>query len=134
MQKMWLLILGALLVFSSSVASQAAEEPVGISGEWTGTAANSEGGYHNKEVLNIKEHADGTLTGKWGPSDRLWTIEKGERVTATLVQWEGSDKAGGYYRVRCTQKGTFLLAEWTFTQKVEGKVKGHAGASIFVRK
>jgi hypothetical protein len=61
------------------------------------------------------------------------TIEKGERVTADVLQWEGSD-GKGHYRARCTQKGKSLVIDWTYTYKDGGKVKGDTGTMILVRK
>jgi hypothetical protein len=83
--------------------------------------------------LSATEHPDGSLTGKWGdPKDPL-TIEKGERVTANVLQWE-SPSGLGRYRVRCTQKGKSLVIDWCYTSVEEFKVRGHTGTSILVRK
>src|SRR5262245_24670302 len=108
MSRLMAVLLGALLVLCASPLGQAAdEEAIGISGKWTGGGHNSNGDYSAEGELEVKEHKDGTVTGEWGAPRHL-TIEKGERVTADLLQWESSDKKG-VYRARCTQKGKALV-------------------------
>src|SRR5262245_11009591 len=57
-----------------------AQEPLGISGKWAGMGVNSDGNKGTASLM-VKEHKDGTLTGKWGAAGSEMTIEKGERVT-----------------------------------------------------
>jgi hypothetical protein len=61
-----------------------AQEPRGISGNWTGTGVNSGGGTGTASLIG-EEHEDGTLTGKWGAAGGEMTIEKGERATPQVL-------------------------------------------------
>jgi hypothetical protein len=127
-----LLILGAFLVASPLSLGLAGEPPLGISGEWTGTAVSSEGKMVPNH-LSVTEHPDGRLTGKWGHPDELLTIEKGERVTPETLQWE-SPSGKGRYRVRCVQKGKSLVIDWSYTYLEDRMVRGHTGTTVLVRK
>ncbi len=125
-------IFGALLVASPLSLGSAREAPLGVSGEWMGSAVNSEGKLAPNH-LSITEHQDGRLTGKWGHPDDLMTIEKGERVAPDTLQWE-SPSGKGRYRVRCAQKGKSLVLDWSYTFLEDGAVKGHTGTTVLVRK
>jgi hypothetical protein len=61
------------------------------------------------------------------------TIEKCERVTPDTLQWE-SPSGKARYRVRCTQKGKSLVLDWSYTFAEDGKVRGHSGTTVLVRK
>ena len=83
-------------------------------------------------MLTIREHADGRLTGKW--TNLEMTIEKGERVTESVIRWESTDEKGGQWRATGTQRGKALIIDWTLTIKEEGKVRGVTGTCILLRK
>jgi RNA polymerase sigma factor (sigma-70 family) len=102
-----------------------------ISGKWTGMGVNSDGNKGTASLI-VKEHPDGTVTGKWGAAGSEMTIEKGERVTPQVLHWECS--TGIYrYRVRCTMEGKALVITYTLTGKEDGKVNGHTGTGVLVR-
>lgn len=82
--------------------------------------------------MEVKESKDGTVTGNWGAPVHL-TIEKGKRVSDTVLEWEGSD-AKGTYHARCTQKGQALVIDWTYTLKGDVKAKEDTGTIVLVRK
>jgi hypothetical protein len=132
MQKMILVLLWAFLLVGLSFPGQIrAQDPDRISGKWTGTGVNSDGGKATGALI-VMEHKDGTLTGKWGATGGEMTIEKGERVTEHVLHWECSN--GMYhYRVRCTVEGKALVITYTLTWKEDGKVKGSTGTSVLVK-
>lgn len=119
------MILSGLLV---SVCG-AQDEPRDITGKWVGTAINH-AGEKTDDFLVIREQPDGTLTGEWHVKDMV--IEKGERISSTLLYWE-STLGEGRYRVRCKQLGKALVLEWTYSEKTDGKVKGGTGVTVLVR-
>jgi hypothetical protein len=133
MNRLVLVLLGVSLLIGLPARGQVADKEVGISGKWKGFAVNSDGGASDIEFLDVKEKTDGTLTGKCGNRDLVMTIEKGERVTPEVVQWEASDPSAGVYRYRGVQKGKVLQLEWTHTRKEDGKVKWHTGTVLLVR-
>jgi hypothetical protein len=139
MQKLTLAISWALLVAGLSCApglAQAQERTVNISGTWSGTAVNSDG-HTGKASLIVKENADGTLTGQWGPFSKEATIEQGERVTREVLHWEASwaseTTPKTRYRMVCTVMGKTLVVHWIGTRKEGGKVKGETGMVVLVR-
>ena len=128
---MFALVWAFLLAGLSLPGNLGAQEPLGISGKWTGMGVNSDGNKGTASLL-VEEHPDGTLTGKWGAAGSEMTIEKGERVTPQVLHWECS--TGIYrYRVRCTVEGKALVITYTLTGKEDGKVNGHTGTGVLVR-
>ncbi len=107
-----------------------------ITGIWLGKFVTE------KEVvsagyLNITQHADGSLSGKWGNSPRsVLTIERGECVKNDVFQWEAASKANknGRYRVRATLRGKTLFLDVTYTWRENGKIKGLTAASSLTKK
>jgi hypothetical protein len=136
------LILAWLLGASQSVVpprsyGQEGERKGLVTGVWTGRYTNHDNGQSGDAYLDITEHADGTLTGKWGTDENTAVkIEHGERVTADLLQWEAvtEEKHQPRYRVRATLKGKTLELACTVTWREDGKVKGNTANSILTRK
>ncbi len=73
-----------------------------LTGIWRGTFV-TQNDVASNGYLDITEHADGSLSGKWGNDARgALTIEHGECVTKDIFQWEAPSQANekGRYRVR----------------------------------
>lgn len=139
MQKLTLAIALALLMAGLSFPpgrAQAQRPTADISGTWSGTAVNNNGRTATASLI-VKENADGTLTGKWGPPGKEATIEKGERVTSDVLHWEAAwadeNTPNTHYRVVCTVMGKALVVHWIGTRKQDGKVKGETGMVLLVR-
>lgn len=102
-----------------------------VTGRWTGKSANEKeqsGGF-----VDIKENADGTLTGKWGSKGNVMTIEKGERVTADVLRWESTFE-GGRWVVQAKVDGSSMVLDYSSTHKENGKIKGGVARSVLTRK
>ncbi len=107
-----------------------------LTGIWRGTFVTQHD-VASDGYLDITEHADGSLSGKWGNDPRgALTIEHGECVTKDIFQWEAPSQANekGRYRVRATLSGKTLQLDVTYTWREKGKVKGLTAVSTLTRK
>lgn len=106
-----------------------------LTGIWRGTYVN-QNDIPSKGYLDITEHADGTLSGKWGNGPRsALAIKHGERVTSDMFQWEASSSENekGYYRIRATIKENTMQLDITYTWRENGTVKGLTAYSLLTR-
>lgn len=129
--------LGFALLALTLASSASARDTVSLTGIWQGTFYANQNGAVSKAYLNITEHADGSLSGRWGNSPNgALKIEYGERVTEGVFQWEASSEANeqGRYRVRANLKGKTLQLDITYTWREAGKVKGLTAASMLTKK
>ena len=107
-----------------------------LTGVWRGTFV-TQNAVVSDGYLNITEHADGSLSGKWGNGPRgALSIEYGERVTENVAQWEAASAANeeGRYRIRATLNGKSLRLDVTYTWREKGKIKGLTAVSMLTRK
>jgi hypothetical protein len=113
------LLLPAIFLMTEQCAI--AQQP-SLTGKWKGTGIGGTDDVVNVSpdvALELKEHEDGTVTGHW---DSRVKIEKGERVTADLAQWEAHDGNWRFcYRCSIQRGGKLLAIEITQTTKEDGK-------------
>jgi hypothetical protein len=117
-------------------AEKQPEKKNSLTGVWKGTYTNHTNGLSGGAYLDVTEHPDGTITGKWGSdAESANKIERGERVTAQVLHWEMESKEEGkpVYRVRATQKDKALVLDITVTWREDGKVKGATATSVLTR-
>ena len=128
------LLAGAFVIYAG-VGPALVQGENSLTGIWRGTYVTQDEVVSNG-YLDITEHADGALSGKWGNGPRgALTIEQGERVTADTFQWEAPSPAHvrGRYRVRATLRGKTLQLDVTYTWRVDGKIKGLTAVSALNR-
>lgn len=125
-------ILGlAVLLAQATFTNTAVADHPPISGKWSGVFENSLG-FDGEDALNIMAYKDGTVTGTWDGKK----LERGERVTENLFQWE-ANKGDYRYCARCHVKagGKALLIEYTVTTRSNDRsVYGYTGTSVLTRR
>ena len=125
-----IILLTCIIAIAGFVPTLGADQP-SLTGKWSGKYVNSFG-FDGEDSLDIVVTKDNTVTGTWDGKK----VEKGEKVSDELLQWEAA-KGEFRYRARAYVKGAgkALLVEYTVTEIENGKVStAYTGTSLLIKK